>query len=292
MLDIASYFRYVESPQNEFIKRLKIHIEGGARANKLRKETGQALIEGIHLMDAWVKAHQIHNITSILTNSKSLENPEINLLIQACILDCEANDRVFPEMILVDESLCASLTTLVNGPLLVCTVKIPTHEYGLGDKVDTLVLDGVQDSGNVGTMLRTAAAAGFFRIICTPGTASIWSLKVLRAAMGGHLFLEFMESVSVKSVLENTNNSLLVTNLNTQALDVFELGDRLRDKVTWVMGNEGKGAHPLFLEKATSVHIPQEKGVESLNVSSACSVCLFETIRIRKYAETVRRRIN
>jgi TrmH family RNA methyltransferase len=283
MLDIASYFRYVESPQNEHIKKLRVHIEGGSRAAKLRKETGHALIEGIHLMDAWVKAHQIPKITSILTNTQSLENPEIAALIEACILDCEANDLVFPEMILVNEALSSSLTSLVNGPLIVCTILIPTQEYDLGEAVDTLVLDGIQDSGNVGTMLRTAAASGFNRVICTVGTASIWSLKVLRAGMGGHLYLEILESVSVEHLLERSSNSLLVTHLNTQAMDLFQLGDRLRGKVTWVMGNEGRGAHPLFIEMATSVHIPQEMGIESLNVSSACSVCLFETVRIRKY---------
>jgi len=284
MLDLASYFRYVESPQNEHMKQLRVHIEGGARASKLRKETGQALIEGIHLMDAWVKAHQTPKIKTILTNAKSLEHPEIVQLIEACILDCEANDRVFPEMMLVNESLASTLTTLVNGPFLVCTVMIPSHDYDLGEAVDTLVLDEIQDSGNVGTMLRTAAAAGFRRVICTTGTASVWSLKVLRAGMGGHLCLEILESVSVEKLLESTKNPVLVTNLSSQANNLFQLGEVLRDKVTWVMGNEGRGAHPLLIEKATNVHIPQENGIESLNVSSACSICLFETVRVRKYA--------
>ncbi len=284
MLDLASYFRYVESPQNESIKKVRVHIEGGSKASKLRKETGQALIEGIHLIDSWVKADQIEQITSILTTAKNLKNPEIQHLIESCIFDCESRDRAFPEMILVDESLASSLTSLINGPLLVCTIQIPRNEYSLRDTVDTLILDGVQDSGNVGTMLRTAAAAGFMRVICTTGTASIWSLKVLRAGMGAHLFLEILESVSVQDILDQTQNQLLATHLQNQSIDLYLLGERLHKPVNWVMGNEGQGVKAQFLDQSISVRIPQAKGIESLNVSSACAICLFETVRARKYA--------
>jgi len=283
MIDLASYFRYVESPQNEFVKKVKIHIDGGSKASKLRKETGQALIEGIHLMDSWVKAHQIQQITSILTTVKNLENPEIQHLLELCILACESMDRAFPEMILVDDSLASSLTSLVNGPLLVCTIKIPQSEYALSDRVDTLILDAVQDSGNVGTMLRTAAGAGFRRVICTTGTAGVWSLKVLRASMGAHLFLEILESVSVQDILDHTPNQLLVTHLQDPTTDLYLLGERLYKPVSWVMGNEGQGVQAQFLDQAFSVRIPQAEGIESLNVSSACAICLFETVRARKY---------
>jgi len=282
MFDINAYFRFIQSSQNDFIKQIKIHLEGGSKASKLRKETGEALIEGIHLVKSWIQAKKISQIKAIVTSTTDINHPEITLLIEELIQYCQDSDTDFPELIMVEDSIKNSISSFATGPCLIATVSMPKDSFSFAEKLDTIVLDAIQDSGNVGTILRTAAAAGYKNIVCTVGTASIWSIKVLRAGMGAHLNLTIMESVSAQEYLKQVTQSVYVTALETNAKSLYDLGDALLQAHTFVFGNEGQGASPIFLEHGTSIIIPQESGVESLNVSAATAVSLFEARRIRK----------
>jgi TrmH family RNA methyltransferase len=280
MSQIDHYFRLIESPQNDRIKQLKIHLEGGSRANKLRIESKEAVIEGIHLLKAWIDHGSIDLLSSIITSSQSLENKEIQTLLQHLVTQIEANDLVFPEMILIDEKVAKSISSLANGPVLIATTRIPEVLLDPSETLDAIVLDAIQDSGNVGTMLRTAAAAGIPRVFCTVGTANIWSNKVLRAAMGAHLHLEIKEGMHPSDFLDPPQ-AMFVTSLENTSQSIFSLGDQLLKPHTWVFGNEGQGVHPDFFHSGQSVFIPQEPFIESLNVASASAICLFEARRTR-----------
>lgn len=282
MLDINAYFRFIQSPQNDFIKRIKIHLEGGTKASKLRKESGEALIEGIHLVKAWIQTKKISQITAIITSTTDINHPEISLLIEELIQYCQDSDTDFPELIMVEDSIKDSISSFTTGPCLMAMVCIPKDTFSFAEKLDTIILDAIQDSGNVGTILRTAAAAGYKNIVCTVGTASIWSIKVLRAGMGAHLDLTIMESVSAQEYLDQVTQSVYVTALDTKAKSLYDLGDALLQTHTFVFGNEGQGASLIFLEHGITIIIPQEAGIESLNVSAAAAVSLFEARRIRR----------
>jgi TrmH family RNA methyltransferase len=282
MNQIDNYFRIIESPQNDRIKQLKIHLEGGASANKLRLETSQAIIEGIHLLSAWLDSDHFSKISSVICTPESLKNPEIQDLIQKLISKVQDNDFDFPEMILIDPKLAKQVSSLGNGPTLICQIKIPSIVFKLDESVDCLIIDGVQDAGNVGTMLRTAAAAGFSRVFCTKGTANVWSTKVLRAGMGAHTHLQITEGISPKDFISSPQE-IFVTSLMSESKSIYEVTDALMKPHTWVFGNEGAGVHEDFLNIGTQVYIPQDKHVESLNVASACAVCLFETRRVRHF---------
>jgi TrmH family RNA methyltransferase len=154
----------------------------------------------------------------------------------------------------------------------------------LEDQIDTVVLDAIQDSGNVGTILRTALAAGYRRILCTVGTASIWSNKVLRAAMGAHVSLEIFEMLDPQNLIEQSTQPIYVTALDSSSDNLYRIGDALLQPHTFVFGNEGQGVGTVFQENSTKIFIPQEAGVESLNVAAAAAVCLFEARRIRNYS--------
>ncbi len=142
----------------------------------------------------------------------------------------------------------------------------------------TVVLDRVQDAGNVGSILRTAAAMGVTQVLALKGTAGLWSPKVLRAGMGAHFGLHLLEQCAI-DVLQALEVPLLATSLQTDHL-LHEVV--LPDPCAWVMGHEGQGvADDVMAHCALQVRIPQPGGEESLNVGAATAICLYEAMRRR-----------
>lgn len=137
--------------------------------------------------------------------------------------------------------------------------------------VATVVLDRVQDAGNVGSILRSAAAFGFAQVVALKGTAALWSQKVLRAGMGAHFGLHLVESVDV-SVLDALQVPLIVTSSHQGAL--IQHAD-LPWPCAWAMGHEGQGVgEAVEALAALQVRIGQPGGEESLNVAAAAAICL------------------
>jgi TrmH family RNA methyltransferase len=146
---------------------------------------------------------------------------------------------------------------------------------------DVVILDRIQDAGNVGSILRTAAAAGFTKVIALTGCAHLWSTKVLRAGMGAHRLLDLYEGWSNQQILSAVTAPLLAATADAQQ-DLFSLKQELLHPVAWVMGSEGQGISDDLMAQAKGVSIPIDPRVESLNVSTAAAVCLFETMRVRR----------
>lgn len=135
----------------------------------------------------------------------------------------------------------------------------------------SVILDRVQDAGNVGSILRSAAAFGFSQVIALKGTAALWSPKVLRAGMGAHFGLQMMEGVAVED-LNELDVPMLVT--SSHEGDVLGHG-QLPMPCAWVMGHEGQGVSEVLMVKAAvKVRIAQPGGEESLNVAAAAAICL------------------
>ena len=142
----------------------------------------------------------------------------------------------------------------------------------------TLILDRVQDAGNVGSMLRSAAAFGFGQVIALKGTAALWSPKVLRAGMGAHFGLHLFEAVDPDAV-----HALAVPMLVTSSHEGSFLGSAaLPMPCAWVMGHEGQGvSDDLMARAALKVRIAQPGGEESLNVAAAAAICLhFSSLKV------------
>ena len=135
----------------------------------------------------------------------------------------------------------------------------------------TVILDRVQDAGNVGSILRSAGAFGFKQVLAIKGTAALWSPKVLRAGMGTHFGLQLMEGLD-EGALEALQVPLLVTSSHQG----YILGSRpLPMPCAWAMGHEGQGVSPTLMARAqVSVRIGQPGGEESLNVAAAAAICL------------------
>ncbi|MEG1768540.1 MAG: RNA methyltransferase [Comamonas sp.] len=135
----------------------------------------------------------------------------------------------------------------------------------------TVVLDRVQDAGNVGSILRSAAAFGFLQVVALKGTAALWSQKVLRAGMGAHFGLHLVESVDVDA-LDALQVPLIVTSSHQGKLIQHT---QLPWPCAWAMGHEGQGVGAAVEARAAlQVRIGQPGGEESLNVAAAAAICL------------------
>lgn len=135
----------------------------------------------------------------------------------------------------------------------------------------TVVLDRVQDAGNVGSILRSAAAFGFVQVLALKGTAALWAPKVLRAGMGAHFGLRLIEGVQPEA-LDALQMPLIVTSSHQGALIQQQA---LPWPCAWALGHEGQGVGDAVAARAAlSVRIAQPGGEESLNVAAAAAICL------------------
>jgi TrmH family RNA methyltransferase len=143
-------------------------------------------------------------------------------------------------------------------------------------QVATVVLDRLQDAGNVGSILRSAAAFGVAQVLALQGTAALWSPKVLRAGMGAHFGLRLVEGLQPAD-LDALAVPLVGTSLQADALLPAA---PLPAPCAWLLGHEGQGVAPELLARcALTVRIPQPGGEESLNVAAAAAVCFYESMR-------------
>ncbi|MEN8350559.1 RNA methyltransferase [Acinetobacter towneri] len=253
---------FLESKDNPKIK----HLRGLIEQNTYRKKQGQTVLEGTHLCLAWL--HENKKINSIFTTEHALTHPDYERIL------AKYTGVVF----VIGESLYKDLSTLGTSLACLAIVDVPSSSQALDFKADTLILENVQDPGNVGTLLRSAAAAGIEQIICTKGSASLWSPRVLRAGMGAHFSLHTFENIELEDVLAQFQIPVYVTSSH-HAESLYS--KNLRKASVWILGNEGQGVSDYALQHAEAVSIPQPGGQESLNVAIAGSICFFEMVRQR-----------
>ena len=265
--------KHISSIDNPLIKRVRTLLEGGVKASKLRAELSIAVAEGVHLAQAWLGSE---DLTEIITTEEGMSQPEI-----AAVIDMQLALVPNTDLYILEESLWKKVSDLGHAPPILISIRIPQTEFPVPLNDDVLILDNIQDAGNVGSMMRTAAGAGLKRIICMKGTAQTWSPKVLRAAMGAHRHLKIYESWSLNDIREKVKLPILATHLVAEQ-DLYDLGDELLEPHAWVFGNEGAGVTTELLAISKGVLIPQDPCIESLNVGAATAICLFEVKRARR----------
>lgn len=173
----------------------------------------------------------------------------------------------------VDDALFAAASGLESPAKIGFLIDAPAGGMVQPD-AHGVVLDRVQDAGNVGSILRSAAALGATQVLALKGTASLWSPKVLRAGMGAHFALNLVEGLD-EAALEALAVPLVAT--------LPHAGATLREaalppRCAWVLGHEGQGVSPALQSRCTlAVRIPQPGGEESLNVAAAAAICLYES---------------
>jgi TrmH family RNA methyltransferase len=178
---------------------------------------------------------------------------------------------------IVPDALMASLSPLETSASIAFVARWP-GTGSLRADAPSLVLDRLQDAGNVGTILRSAAAFGFSQVISLEGTAALWAPKVVRAAMGAHFALDLVERASLAD-LDALQVPLVAT--SSHAKDALH-ETALPWPCAWAFGNEAQGLEPNLLGRCrATLRIAQPGGEESLNVAIAAAVCMYESTRQR-----------
>ena len=259
----------ISSTDNPIYRRLR-QLATSARACR---EARRTLIEGVHLLqgalDAKVTIHTLV-LRGAETSKEALE------LARAA----EAQSKA--KLIELAPSLYDTISPVEHGAGVLAEMEFATPPWPKQILDDAIYLDNVQDPGNVGTLLRTAAAAGVRHAIAGPGCAFLWSPKVMRAAMGAHFVLDLHEQIAPQILRESFAGEVLAANA-TDGEDLFgaEWG---RDATVWLFGGEGQGlTEETLLAANRRLRIPIDNRVESLNVGAAAAVCLFEQKRRRGY---------
>ena len=243
---------FISSRANPFLKDLKRLAQGSTAYRK----QGQVWLEGDHLVRAAIERGQRLD-TLVLAESLAAQAP-------AAWLDSAQ------ATVVVADSLWREFSGLESAAWVGARLNLPA-QLALRPDVPTVVLDRVQDAGNVGSILRSAAAFGFSQVLALKGTAALWSPKVLRAGMGAHFGLHLVESLDASEVA-----ALRVPLLATSSHQGHELHlAPLPWPCAWVMGHEGQGVGPELMAQAQQwVRIAQPGGEESLNVAAAAAICL------------------
>ncbi|MEY8688612.1 MAG: TrmH family RNA methyltransferase [Leptothrix sp. (in: b-proteobacteria)] len=251
--------REITSRSHPLIKDLKrLASEAGAY-----RKLGRIWLEGDHLARAALQRGRTPEVCVI--GASAWLQPSWRALALAA-----------SEVMVLADELLAEVSSLESPAPLGYLLAAPVGRVQPLAGVSAVVLDRLQDPGNVGTILRSAAALGARQVLAMKGSAALWSPKVLRAGMGAHFALHLAEGIEVND-LDALDLSLLATSSHaTQALHEV----RLPQPCAWVLGHEGQGvAAPLLQRCALTLRIPQPGGEESLNVASAAAVCLYESMR-------------
>lgn len=259
--------KHVTSRDNALFK----HLKALATSTHQRRKAGQSLLDGVHLAQAYVGA--LGQPVSCVVSERHYDHAEV-----APLLSQIDSQRV----VVLADALFVQVSGVANGIDLMLVIETPPGHLPARIEEDCIILDGLQDAGNVGSILRSAAAAGIRHAFLGTGCAFAWSIKTLRAGMGANFHLNIVEHCTIDMLAPRLAVPLLATSSHADAA-VFDTD--LRQPVAWIVGNEGAGVSAAWMERvARTVGIPQPGGLESLNVGAATAICLFEAVRQRRTA--------
>jgi RNA methyltransferase, TrmH family len=255
---------HIKSRDNPLLKRLRAL---SADATAYRKE-GSVWLEGEHLCEAAAQASAARSGVAAAAFELLVFTPDFVEVSGA--LGQSNKAYAASKTIVIEAPLMATVSSLPSAPKVAALWRLPARGPVQAD-APSVVLDGVQDPGNVGSILRSAAAFGFTQVLARPGTAALWAPKVLRAGMGAHFGMNLVEAAADTDLA-----ALRVPMLATSShLGAWLHQATLPWPCAWVLGHEGQGVSPDVLKLAqTTVRIAQPGGQESLNVAAAAAICL------------------
>ena len=233
-----------------------------------RRRTGMSVLDGAHLLAAFMQARGAPH--EIMVSESGAADAEVAALL-----------RRAPEarVSLLSDALFAALSTVESPTGVIAAVRTPPSRPASPDARLALLLEDIQDPGNVGNLLRSAAAAGADHVLLSPQCAFAWSPKVLRAAMGAHFATNIVERADLAAFLA-TYRGTSVALAGGGERSLYELD--LRKAVAIVVGNEGAGLSADLTAACTlRARIPMAAAMESLNAGTAGSIALFEAVRQR-----------
>ncbi len=192
-----------------------------------------------------------------------------------CPMDLlQAWSSVATKVVQIPLHLMKGLSSLQSAPMMAAVVSLPQTPL-FNSSASAVVLDGLQDPGNAGSILRSAAAFGFKQCVTTPHSVGLWTHKVVRSAMGAHFSLDIIESVPIHLIQSSSLSVVLTSSHQGAYLDDLVADQILPWPIAWVFGHEGKGHSSTWTHMpCTTVRIRQPGGEESLNVAAAAAICM------------------
>jgi TrmH family RNA methyltransferase len=242
-----------------------------AESGRERRKSNLTLLDGIHLVQAY-RAH-VGAPEELIVSRSGLQVREVQALV-----DAAPEERV----VVVGDGLFRALSTVATPTGVIALAKVPAVRAPHADIGPCVMLEDIQDPGNLGSILRSAAAAGVEDVLLSAGCAQAWSPRVLRAGMGAQFVLRLYEHCDLTAFAATYRGRVLATAVHggTPLYDADLGGD-----VALALGNEGAGlTAALARHAAVEIAIPMPGRVESLNVAAAAAICLFE--RARQLART------
>lgn len=255
----------IRSKENAFIKQVR-----KLKEKKHRMESNQFLVEGFRFVEEAVMSN--YEVPYLFVDEKHL-----NKWNESGMTDKISKST---EVYLLGEQVFKIISGTETPQGIIGVVKNRKNELKTGNGFYVLV-DRIQDPGNMGTIIRTAHAAGALGLIYTKGTVDAFNEKTLRSSMGSvfHIPIIEDEELSITRELKKNGYSIIVSSLDTS--NNFYEAD-LKKNLVICIGNEGNGiGEEVFQMADTKIKIPMPGGAESLNAAVAASIMIFEIVRQR-----------
>lgn len=258
-------FKHITSRDNPIFKHFK-KLADNARE---RRRESSTLLDGVHLIEAYLQ---------VFGEPKTLIIPEGKSSLEATQLLQQLQDV---STVMLPTLMFAELTPVASSTGILALVEIPQLEAPTQPDF-VLMLEDIQDPGNMGSMLRTAAAAGVQVVYLSKGCTDAWSPKALRGGQGAQFVLPIMEQTDLQQQLSNFSGKRYAMTMHGQSIYTQELSA----PSLFVIGNEGAGISQSIVQMVDAeITIPMANthslAVESLNAAAATAICLFECQRQR-----------
>lgn len=254
----------IRSRSNATVKAL-VKLSGSSRE---RRSTGTTILEGERLVRAYAESGG--RAEAILASESALADAATRSFVEQ-----------FPAVshLALADGIFAEISQLASAAGVAAVIRTPQQGPAERPVSGCLLLENIQDPGNLGSILRTAVAAGTRQVFLSRESVFAWSPKVVRAGMGAHFFLAIYEGVELAEVARSFSGRIIAT-APRAAASLYDID--LRGDVAWLFGNEGAGLSSAARAAATTeVRIPMPGSAESLNVAAAAAICLFEQVRQR-----------
>lgn len=254
--------KLIRSRENPRFKALRLL----ATSTRARRKAGLALLDGTHLIAAYRASGGVPQ-QLVLSESGAANSEAAGLTAGASAQG----------VLVLADPLFADIAQVATPTGVVALIRTPDPGPLPSAIEHCVMLENIQDAGNLGSILRSTAAAGIATVLLSRGCAFAWSSKVLRAGMGAHFSLNIFDNIDLPAAVLRLSGRLICAGSHARK-SIYEAD--LRGPLAWVFGNEGAGVSAqLSAAAAERLRIPMPGGTESLNVAAAAAICLFEQVR-------------
>jgi len=255
----------ITSPQNPALKLARKLLQSGRE----RQHSGKILLDGVHLISAYAERIGLAGATIIVDQDAIARSSEISSLVDAMSPDVR--------IVAVPEKVFTTISPVETPSGIAAVCDQPAVPLIEAEPPFCLLLDGIQDPGNMGSILRTAAATGVTRVLLSRSCADPWSPKCLRGGMGAQFVLPIAVTPDPDSAVRQFDGRRIATSSHDGQLLP---GTDLSGPLLVMFGSEGGGlAHDLMTRADLRVRIPLANDIESLNVGAAVAMICYERMR-------------